>query len=106
MQHEGAGMASKNEICEWFERGVSDGQRYMIVVCDTFDWSDYPVYATAETFAEQFWKHSNVNMQMVMEVYDLSRDRTKQLIARRSFSFPDGFDPLNRPATTTTSDKR
>ena len=39
-------MTTKHEIAQWFDRGVSEGATHMIVVCDTFDHEDYPVYVT------------------------------------------------------------
>jgi hypothetical protein len=36
--------ASRNDIKRWFERGVEQKATHMIVVCDTFDHEDYPVY--------------------------------------------------------------
>ena len=34
------------DIKNWFDQGVKDGATYLIVVCDTFDHSDYPAYVS------------------------------------------------------------
>ncbi len=80
--------ATKADIRGWFDRGVSQGAEFMIVVCDSFDYDDYPVFCTAENYEE---KHaaSCTNMQRIMEVYDLSMDRELQLAEHRVFNGPN-----------------
>ena len=34
---------TRERIREWIERGQEEGATHVIVVCDTFDWEDYPV---------------------------------------------------------------
>ena len=85
-------MTTGTEISGWFDWGVNNKQRYMLVYCDTFDYSDYPVYAKD---VDEFWKvyedpqHSMDNMQELMEVYDLLMDRDCQLDERRVWHFPE-----------------
>ena len=67
-------MTSKEKIKEWFERGVEQKKTHLIVVCDTFEYSDYPVYfhgtaAEAKTF--MLSNYNGQNMQKTMEVYCL-----------------------------------
>jgi hypothetical protein len=51
----------------------------MIVVCDTFDHEDYPVYAFGpEDCWGKYRSHDGVNMQRIMEVYDLNLAWSKQ----------------------------
>lgn len=69
---------TKQDISEWFDRGVKDGQSHMIIVCDTFDYCDYPSYAKTKEQAENILKTPG-EMQRVMEVYNLSMDKEKQL---------------------------
>lgn len=82
-------MTSRDEIATWFDRGVSEGCRYMIVVCDSFDHDDYPVYVQPQ---EDFWKkhdhYDGLNMQRIMEVYDLQEDKAAQMSSRRVFNLP------------------
>jgi hypothetical protein len=74
---------TREDLSEWFDAGVEDKHTHMIVVCDTFDWDDYPVYATgdAECFKE-YHAHNGPNMQKVMEVYDLRKSKASQLGGR------------------------
>lgn len=67
-------------LTEWYDYGALMNATHMIVVCDTHDWEDYPVYITAEdNLQEQIAKHDGVNMQKIMEVYNFSMDRDEQL---------------------------
>jgi hypothetical protein len=82
-------MTTKSEIAGWFDAGVERSATHLIVVCDTYDWEDYPVYATSDADAVQKYNHHHgPNMQRVMEVYDLRMDRTSQLSERRAFHLP------------------
>jgi hypothetical protein len=75
--------ASLSDIAGWFERGKKGGSLYMIVVCDTFDHDDYPVYVDP---GEDFWsvhaEYNGKNMQRIMEVYDLNKPWTSQSTGR------------------------
>jgi len=78
---------TKMMISGWFDEGVTLKKDFMLVVCDTFDHEDYPVYATREQVRQCYNEH-NENMQRVMEVYDLSFDKEKQLNEQRAFHLP------------------
>lgn len=81
-------MTGITEISRWFDRGVEQGASHMIVVCDTFDYEDYPVFVSPEEDArERANKCSAGNMQRVMEVYSLSKDKASQLNEGRSFNY-------------------
>jgi hypothetical protein len=82
-------MTPKAEISEWFDHGVRDGAVFMIVACDTFDHSDYPVYADDERQClEQYERCDGKGMQRVMEVYDLRGDKATQLKESRAWHLP------------------
>lgn len=36
--------ADKSDIATWFQAGKEQGASHMLVVVDTFDFDDYPVY--------------------------------------------------------------
>jgi len=79
---------SRNEIREWFERGVSNGATHMIIVCDSFSYEDYPVYVKpGEDVHTKSSEYSGKNMQRVMEVYALHLDMEGQLAEHRSFHY-------------------
>lgn len=80
--------ATREDIARWFDAGISQGATHMIVVCDTYDWGDYPVYVTppedARRKADEYRKKS---MQQVMEVYDLNMDKAMQMAEHRAFHY-------------------
>ncbi len=71
-------MTSRQEIKEWFDAANGVHSLYLIVVCDTFDWEDYPLGVFVPiTSIEEFWKafdeHNGLNMQKIMEVYEIAK---------------------------------
>ena len=77
--------ATRDDIQRWFSRGVTDGARWMIVLCDTYDWSDYPVFYNTEQAAVRRMRDPG-NMQKVMECYDLHGSMNEQLGKRRAMA--------------------
>ena len=75
---------TRADLSRWFDAGVEQGATHMIVVCDTFDWSDYPVYVAKN---ENVREKARENMQKVMEVYSLTKDKTAQLGEHRAFNY-------------------
>lgn len=72
--------AGVSEIREWVERGVKTGATHVIIVCDKWDYTDYPVYVEQnESVHEQLLYYGKAEMQKVMEVYNLSMDIESQL---------------------------
>jgi len=76
--------ASAADIIAWFGAGVKDRCTHLIVVCDTFDHDDYPVFVHKnDDFYAIYDRYSGgQNMQRVMEVYDLSRPWSTQAKGR------------------------
>jgi hypothetical protein len=74
--------ATRSEISEWFDKGIGKGATHMVIVCDTFDHDDYPVYADSESSAKQKVAAPG-SMQRVMEVYKLDDPKDPQLNERR-----------------------
>lgn len=81
-------MTTKADISTWFDRGVEDEASHMLIICDTFDYEDYPVYIKEnEDVYKIEEKFSNKNMQKVMEVYNLKTDKETQLNQFRAFNY-------------------
>lgn len=81
--------ADANDIADWYDQGVDMGYRRMVVWMDTFDYSDYPEYSkvTGESLkAEVKQKHAK-GVSRLMEVYDLTQDRDRQLVQRRVWNY-------------------
>ena len=80
--------ATREDIERWFSEGVKQGATHMIVVCDTFDYEDYPVYVYPEDSVREVYDGlDGKNMQQVMEVYSLKKDKNSQLNEHRAFHF-------------------
>lgn len=80
---------TKEDIDNWFERGIASLNRWMIVVCDTFDHDDYPVFVGEHSdFWKKFKEYDGKNMNRIMEVYDLSLDKYSQINKTRCWSVP------------------
>lgn len=91
--------ATKGEIRQWLQEGKAQHATHVIIVCDTWDWEDYPVLVSpnenARIKAGQYGISgasglptlANSKMQKVMEVYSLSHDLDSQLNEFRAFHF-------------------
>lgn len=79
----------KKEIKQWLKEAKENKDKYLIIVCDTFDWEDYPVFCkTDKECIDEFERLDGNNMQKVMEVYDLSMDINLQLNEFRAKHLP------------------
>jgi len=67
-------MISIQDLREWYDSGVEQGATHLIVACDSFDYTDFPVYVSqTESVTERFNHYNNAQQMLrVMEVYDLS----------------------------------
>lgn len=78
---------TKEEIAKWFQIGASSGSTHMLVVCDTFDWDDFPIYVEKHQDVQKIVeKYENEDMYKVMEVYDLSMPAWRQINAVRAWN--------------------
>lgn len=72
----------------WFDEGVAQGATHMVVVCDTYDWTDYPVYVTVDQDVRKVAEANNgPNMTRLMEVYNLSMSKAAQMAQHRAFNY-------------------
>ena len=79
---------TRDDITQWLHRGQEKGATHMLVVCDTFDYSDYPVFVMPGQDAHKVADENNGrNMTKLMEVYKLAMDWETQLSQFRSFNY-------------------
>lgn len=78
-------MVSKAEILEWLENNKEQGYTHMLVVCDTFDGTDYPIFVQKGTDIRKVITDYSKDMQMVDEVYSFHIDFGKQLAEGRAW---------------------
>lgn len=80
---------SKEDIRRWLEYALKEGSQFMIVVCDDFDYKDYPINCKdAKECKAEYTNHDGINMQRIMQVYDLSIPIDEQLKEKRAFHLP------------------
>lgn len=76
---------TRADIRRWIEHAQSEGATHLIVVCDCFDYEDYPVAVkpgeNSRTVASSY---NQKDMQRVMEVYNLAMDIDFQLSEHRA----------------------
>lgn len=77
--------ATREDIEGWFKLGVAESKAYMLVICDTYDHSDYPSYFDTADGAKAKKLHPG-EMQRVMEVYDLRADMKTQMSQHRAMA--------------------
>lgn len=79
---------TQNDIREWLDR-AEPNHTHMMVVCDQFDYEDFPVFITAtETEARRrVSEYNGRDMTRVMEIYDLKSDLEDQLSGGIAFNY-------------------
>ncbi len=79
-------MTTREDIARMVDRAETK-HTHMIVVCDTFDHSDYPVFVSEdENVKDVIKKFDGPNMQRVIEVYNLNIDIAEQVAAGRVYN--------------------
>ena len=85
--------AGKEEIREWFQNGVKNKHKYMLIVYDQMDApdeSDSAYYADDKDEARRLVGTFNDDpMCKIMEIYDLTMDMETQLAEKRVWNLPD-----------------
>lgn len=64
--------ATKEEVEGWISKAKKEGFKYVISVCDTFDYTDYPVYCYDDKELEDNKKYySEASMQRINEIIEI-----------------------------------
>lgn len=77
-------MATLADISFWFDRAVALKYEYLVIKCDTFDYTHYPVMCKTYEIAQAIVRNPG-DMQRIMEVYNLSEPKEPQLCERRTW---------------------
>lgn len=88
--------ASRKDISEWFDRGKKMGATHLVVVCDTFDYTDFPRYVMPGK--DPYEACTGANMEKVMEVYALHLNKEEQLKEYRAFHYEQKEEPQQEQA--------
>ena len=77
--------ATLEDIKSWLVGAEKGGATHLIVVCDTFDHDDYPVFVSKEEDVfKKIAEFDEKDMQEIMEVYNMSQDIETQLQEKRA----------------------
>lgn len=78
------------ELSKWFDDGIEQEAKYMLVIYDSVTYTDYPIYVSAEEDVRDIVNKFRLSpMQRIMEVYNLEIDKSTQLKEERTFNLPD-----------------
>jgi len=82
--------ATRADISEWFDKAKKNGCCHLMVVCDQFDYEDFPVYVDKpEDVAVKMREyHKERGVYNVMEVYDLTLNKEEQMNEFRAWHTP------------------
>lgn len=69
--------ASRKDVDRWIDTAKQRGYKYIISVCDTFDYDDYPVYIKdLNELKDRMDDYDGVNMQKINEIIRINDDGT------------------------------
>jgi len=99
--------ATREDVNRWIEKAKKEGFEYILSVCDTFEYEDYPVYfASLDELLIGYSKYDNNGMQKINEIIHLSEDIVKeglslsdiplQLELRMYFFVPYNISPIQQ----------
>jgi hypothetical protein len=82
------------EIAQWLAHAKAEGASHMLVVCDGFDYEDYPVLVMpGEDVEKKVDEYNALGMQNVMEVYHMQIDLAMQLGQVRAWNAGPWLEP-------------
>lgn len=68
--------ASRKDVDRWIKTAKKEKQKFIISVCDTFDYDDYPVYCSDEKEIKKEIPNHQINMQRINEIIRINDDGT------------------------------
>ena len=67
--------ANRADVDLWINTARKRGCKYIISMCDTFDYDDYPVYCKdVNDLIMTYERHAGINMQNVNEIIMINDD--------------------------------
>lgn len=77
--------ASRLDVNRWIQTAKEDGAKYIISVCDTFDYDDYPVYCNNLKELQQALPYYSTNMQRINEIIEIKGDKAIENLTPSNF---------------------
>jgi len=64
--------ASRDDIDRWIQSAIAAKCEFIISVCDTFDWDDFPVYCKDKSeLITTYDQYDGVNMNKINEIIQI-----------------------------------
>ncbi len=65
----GGNWATRDDVDRWVSTAKENGNKYIVSVCDTFTYTDYPIYCmNEEDLSDAKKKYDGKNMQRINEI--------------------------------------
>ena len=80
--------ATYSEKSRWFDSGVKRGFSFLIIVEDMVDFTQYPVFADEDNFEQRFNASNGVNMQKIVGIINLDKDKESQIRQEKPWEYP------------------
>jgi len=78
--------ATRQDVDRWIATAKANGSKYIVSVCDTFDWDDYPVYCRDKVeLSKAIAEYNGKNMQRINEVIEIKGDKVIENLNPHSF---------------------
>lgn len=78
--------ATRQDVDKWIAKAKEDKMKFIISVCDTWDYDDYPVYCQDEKeLSESILEYNGVNMQRINEVIKIDGDKVIENLSPHIF---------------------
>lgn len=68
--------ATRDDVNRWIELAKKNNHKYIISVCDTWDYDDYPVFFDDVKTLEENYSKYTINMQKINEIIRINDDGT------------------------------
>ena len=79
-------MTGVTEIEGWVEEGKKRGATHVVIVCDKFNYEDFPVYVMPGEEVRAVINTHSTDSEKVMECYKMSLNIQTQLLERRAYN--------------------
>lgn len=78
--------ATRQDVDRWIEYAKREKYKYILSVCDTWDWDDYPVYCkNLSELRDEIKTYDGKNMQTINEVIEINGDEVTENLSPVQF---------------------
>lgn len=67
--------ATRGDVDMWIKTARINGNEFIISVCDTFDYDDYPIYCSKKNLKEKYKEVDGKDMQIINEIIRVPRKK-------------------------------